>query len=87
MGQALALSMEHVMMEEVTALHGTIEYEHEIERRTKHPYGAELTYKHAYWWHEEYKREWDEWLKLGQTSKEPDPPTSPDYRKSNPWSL
>ena len=68
-------------MVEFQHLYGTAEYEIEVSKHTGFPYGAELTYKHAYWWHDEYTKAWNDWLASGQVGLEPNPPEGPDYRK------
>ena len=53
---------------------GTPEYEREVAAYNGFPYNAELTYKHPYWWDEDYKNKWNIWLKEGQLGDEPIPP-------------
>ena len=53
---------------------GTPEYEREVAAHNRRPYNSELTYKHPYWWDNEYKTRWDDWLSKGQEGDEPLPP-------------
>ena len=46
-------------------------YELGIMKETGIPYGAELSYKHPYWWNSEYKLQWDQWKNSGFNGHEP----------------
>lgn len=37
------------------------------------PYGAELTYKHPYWWDSAYSQAWQDWRISGGMGEEPKP--------------
>jgi hypothetical protein len=46
---------------------------HPLARMFRRPYTSELTYKHPYWFEENYKKEWDKWAASGFVGDEPMP--------------